>query len=768
MTAWGQPVLPRPPQAMAPAPPQDLTSAIDSSFTRALPWRFLGPAGEENGDLDHLAVGPDAVGGDAARTLYAARIDGPPFRLPLSAAGPFAGGRAEDFVSVPSATALVPDPRRPEVLYAAAEHGALLRYDGASEQLRVISVWPRPQGFGAGSAPLYRFAPAFPIFFSAHDRDALYAAGNLLFTSTDGGQSWAAVSPDLTRPRQGPAPRDGVVVAAFESRFEAGVFWTASDNGLVHLSRDFAATWRDVTPPQLPAGARITALVPHPKAPGYVYLSAVEDQAAEPQPWVFRSQDYGATWSLLVRGLPPATRVRTLVVDPERAGLLFAATDTGLFVSLDDGGRWRRWPAAEPVPLIRDLVFAGSSLVAAVEGRGLWILDDLSPLRQLTPDALSQDFFLFSPTRAVRSGAQDPRWAAAGAEPRSDQVTIFYQLGALPVGTEVRLQLLGPGGVRIRTYTTAVGVAGGSRRPPARPGLNRFDWDLRYPPADGSGEPAQRDLWSGGPQALPGSYLVRLAVGSDSTTAQFRVDRDPRVVASPEALRAQFDFLLRIRDEIGHVYRLRRDIERMARLLARAPVEAGAETGLGAGRARAAAALRNLRQGLQGLDLLLGAGAPAGPATEPAGGLAEQLSGLAASVELALDRPTTQQAAVLEELAAEVEAAAQTYERLRGEDLEALNELRRQQGLAELLLPATVEPVAADDESAESEAVEDRLEDGGETVAVEAPAAADLKPEDAPAEDLQETADDEPKEPPQDTSQETPSQELPPALEAQP
>ncbi|MCB1057764.1 MAG: hypothetical protein KDD11_19870 [Acidobacteria bacterium] len=707
---WAQLSLTRPPLVSAPGP-QDLTSAVDAAFTRALPWRFLGPAGEADAELDHLAVSDGAQ-----PTLFATRLAGAPFRLSLDAAGPFDGG-IDEFVSVPRATSLIPDPRRPQVVYATAGDGTLLRYDGSTGQTRQISVWPRPRGFDTGAAPLYRFAPAFPVFFSAHDADALYAAGNLLFTSTDAGQTWAAVSPDLTRPRRGGGRGDGVLVAAFESRVEAGVFWTASDTGVVHLSRDFAATWLDVTPPQLPAGARITALVPHPQAPGYVYLAAVDpdgaDSATTP-PWVFRSQDYGATWTALTRGLPASTRVRTLVVDPERAGLLFAATDDGLFLTLDDGSRWRRWPPADAVPPIRDLVFAGRSLVAAVEGGGLWVQDDLAPLRQLSSEALTQDFYLFSPTRAVRRGAQDPRRAAVGADPETDGVAIFYRLGSLPAGTEVQLQLLGPGGVKIRSYTTAVGVVAGSRRPPARPGLNRFDWDLRYPPAEGSSEPGQRGLWRGGPRVLPGSYLVRLAVGSDSTTAQFRVDRDPRVSASPEALQAQFDFLLRVRDEIGHVYRVRRDIERLARLLARAPAETGLDVGSAPAGARATAALRNLRQSLQGLDLLLGPTALAGPDEARSGGLAEQLSELAASVELALDRPTASQAAVLEELVAEVEAAADTFQRLETIDLAALNELRREQGLPALLLPATVEP-APDAEAEEAEEPAEAVEPADST-----------------------------------------------------
>ncbi|MDY7093046.1 MAG: hypothetical protein SX243_08755 [Acidobacteriota bacterium] len=673
-------------------PPADLATLVDADFTRHLPWRFLGPSdGSSDGeglDFVHLAVDPRPPW-----RLYAARPDGVPLRLTPGAQSPFGSASAERFVTVPPAHRLIPDPRR-DVIYATAGQGTLLRFDEGSGQLRVVSVWPRPEGFGTGPVARYRFARHFPVFFSAHDPDALFAAGNLLFTSTDGGQSWAAVSPDLTRASR--SGGDGTLVTAMESRVEAGVFWTGSSDGLVHVSRNFAASWQNVTPPTLPADARITALEAHPRAPGYLYLAAVAP-GADAQPWVFRTQDYGGSWTRIIRGMEGAPMVHALAADDQRAGLLFAATNGGLFFSLDDGRRWHPWPQPQDgtAPAILDLELHGDALLAAVEGQGLWILDELGPLRQLNPEVVTDTFHLFTPRRAILRGADDPNRAAAGPDPGpAEGLALFYHLAELPPGTPLRLEILGPGGETIRTFSTGSEPATPhASAPPTEPGLNRFDWDLRYPPADGLAAVQGMNLWSGGPRVLPGPYLVRLAVGGNSTTAQFRVAQDPRSLASPEALTARRDLLLRLRDQLSRIATLRVEIRELARILAAAPpVDTAA---LGAEAASLAARTRDLRQRLEGLDLLLGPAALVGPEAQRSGGLLEQLSTLAALVELSLDRPTDQQAAVLDELMAEIDAAESGLRRAQQEELPALNQERQGLGLAQLLPAATVQPAEA-------------------------------------------------------------------------
>lgn len=669
-------------------PPADLATLVDGGFARQLPWRFLGPSdGSSSGeglDFGHLAVDPRPPW-----RLYAARPDGAPLRLTPGAQSPFGSASAERFATVPPAHRLIPDPRH-DVVYATAGQGTLLRFEEGSGQLRVVSVWPRPEGFGTGPVARYRFDRHFPVFFSAHDPDALFAAGNLLFTSTDGGQSWAAVSSDLTRGSRG----GGTLVTALESHLEAGVFWTGSSDGLVHVSRNFAATWQNVTPPILPANARITALEAHPRAPGYLYLAAVTSGAGA-QPWVFRTQNYGASWTRITRGLEGAPTVRALVADDQRAGLLFAATDNGLFFTLDDGRRWHPWPQPQDgtAPAILDLELHGDTLIAAVAGQGLWVLDELGPLRQLSPEVVTDAFHLFTPRRATLRGANDPNRAAAGPDPGpAEGLAIFYYLAELPPGTPLRLEILDPGGETIRTFEALGG----------QPGLNRFDWDLRYPPAEGLAAVQGMNLWSGGPRVLPGPYLIRLAVGGNSTTAQFRVAQDSRSLASPEALTARRDLLLHLRDELSRIALLRSELRDLARILAAAPpvdataLDAGTSSGEASPETPIAASLaartRDLRQRLEGLDLLLGPAALVGPEAQRSGGLLEQLSTLAALVELSLDRPTDQQAAVLDELVAEIDAAENGLRRAQEEELPALKQERQQLGLAQLLPPAPIQP----------------------------------------------------------------------------
>jgi hypothetical protein len=422
----------------------------------------------------------------------------------------------------------------------------------------------------------------------------------------------------------------------------------------------------------------------------------------EAQPWIFRTQDYGASWTRITRGLEGTSAIHALAADAQRAGLVFAGTDGGLFFSLDDGRRWHPWPQQQDgppqdstTPPILDLELHGDALLAAVAGQGLWILDELGPLRQLSPEVVSDTFHLFTPRRATLRGADDPNRAAAGSDPGpAEELAIFYHLAELVPGTPLRLEILGPGGETIRTFATVAGEASRpgnpALRPPAEPGLNRFDWDLRYPPAKGLAAVQGMNLWSGGPRVLPGPYLVRLAVGGDSTTAQFRVAQDLRSLASPEALAARRDLLLRLRDQLSRIARLRSEIRSLARILAAAPpVDTAA---LGPEAASLAAGTRDLRQRLEGLDLLLGPAALVGPQAQRSGGLLEQLSTLAALVELSLDRPTDQQAAVLDELMAEIDAAESGLRRAQGDELPALNQERQKLGLAQLLPPASVVP----------------------------------------------------------------------------
>ena len=308
------------------------------------------------------------------------------------------------------------DPKDPDVVYVGAigsspgGAGALQRYDHRTGQVRLVNVWPEHHG-GMGPGELrYRFGWTFPIRFSPHDPNVLYACGNRVFRSTDEGQSWEAISPDLTRaasdklgPSGGPITRDTsgaehycTLHAFAESPHEPGVLWAGSDDGLVHLSRDAGESWRDVTPPALPEWAFIRTVEPSPHEPGTLHIAATRYKLDDNAPYLYKTTDYGGSWRPITgsggnRSIPSDDFVRVIRADPGCRRVLYAGTETGLHVSLDDGTTWRRWRSNFPVTPVYDLKVEGTDLVIATHGRSFWIVDDLTPLHREAATATDND-----------------------------------------------------------------------------------------------------------------------------------------------------------------------------------------------------------------------------------------------------------------------------------------------------------------------------------------------------------------------------------------
>jgi len=485
---------------------------------------------------------------------------------------------------------VVAQPGVPDVVYGGSYGGFLMRVDHRTAEMRLVNVWPDdPMGAGA-EAFKYRFQWNFPLFFSPHAPNTLYAAANVLFVSTDSGQLWRQISPDLTRndPAKlvssgGPITQDNTgveyyctIFAAAESPLEPGVLWAGSDDGLVHVSRDGGARWTNVTPKGLPEWSQINAIDVPPTGKGVAYLAATRYKLDDANPYLYKTADYGATWSRIDGGIARDEFTRVVRADPVKPGLLYAGTERGLWVSFDDGARWQKLPALDPdhevsglpqVP-VTDLVIKDGVLVAATQGRGFWALDDLEVLRQLAAGAGGDALRLYDPRPAVRVGDGGFFGPRSGGTNPPDGAVFHYYLPQEPAKeAKVELTILGSGDDVLRTFTRQPKKEGpGSDKPklddhgedlrqlPVEKGANRFVWDLcTAPPETFEG----LILWNGveeGPCVPPGTYRARLTVGDWSATVAFDVRADPRAAATPDDLAAQYAFLSGVRDKLSEIH----------------------------------------------------------------------------------------------------------------------------------------------------------------------------------------------------------------------
>lgn len=383
---------------------------------------------------------------------------------------------------------IVADPKNPDVVYGGSYGGYLTRLDHRTGELRDVNPWPdNPMGWGAAELT-YRFQWSFPIFFSPHD-SALYAGANVLFRSRDGGASWEAVSTDLTRndkskmgPSGGPITKDntsveyyGTIFAALESPHEPGVLWTGSDDGLVHLSRDGGKTWANVTPKASPEWIMVNSLEASPFEKGGLYVAATMYKWDDFRPYLFKTADYGATWKRIDAGIPEGAFTRVVRADPARQGLLYAGTEQGIFVSFDDGASWQPLQGKLPIVPVTDLAVKDGDLIAATQGRGFWMLDDLSPLHQASADLAGKRWHLFAPETSWRMDGDsdgDGPPAGQGANPPAG-VTVSYLLGDVAPGTALKLEILGADGRLLREMKGEVAAPedGGKDRKNGKDGM---------------------------------------------------------------------------------------------------------------------------------------------------------------------------------------------------------------------------------------------------------------------------------------------------------
>jgi photosystem II stability/assembly factor-like uncharacterized protein len=437
------------------------------------------------------------------------------------------------------------DQRDPNIFYVGNTNGSLTRFDKRTGQAQNIAPSLERGGFGPNadiSQQKYRFPWTAPLVTSSTEPDTLYYGSQYLLKTTDGGLTWQEISPDLTgNPR-------GVLYSIAPSPLKPGMVWTGSDTGLIHLTRDGGKTWENVTPKGLPEWSNVTHIEASHFDAAEAYAAVDRHQMDDYKPYMYRTRDYGKTWTLAAEGLQEPAFLNAIREDPARRGLLFAATELGVDVSFDDGGHWQSLQLNLPASSVRDLVIRGDDLVAATHGRAFWILDDISPLRQIDARMASEEVWLYQPAPAIRMNPESfPGTPFPPEEPKAknppEGAILDYFLKSTPEG-EVVLEILDNQNQPIRRYSST-DRAEAPRRPgaiadiwivppprlTAKAGMNRLAWDLRYGAAEG-------------PQVLPGTYTARLTVAGRSYTQPLKVTLDPRSVATPEDLSKQLELSL--------------------------------------------------------------------------------------------------------------------------------------------------------------------------------------------------------------------------------
>jgi photosystem II stability/assembly factor-like uncharacterized protein len=564
--------------------------------------------------------------------LYGAQQDNS--TVAIASASAHGGISESDFYEVGGGESgyIAPDPTDPEIVYAGSYGGDIARYDHHTDETQMVNPWPRnPIGWGMADLK-HRFQWTEPIVFSPHDPQTLYYAGEVLFKTTDQGKSWTIISPDLTRNDKskqqssgGPITKDNTGVEVYDTIFslvespvQKDLIWAGSDDGVVHLTRNGGGNWENVTPKDMPEWGTVSMIEASPLEAGSAYVAVERHKMDDFAPYIFRTSDFGKSWTTIVNGIPKDDYVHAVRVDPKRKGLLYAGSERGMYVSFDDGANWQPLQLNLPMSPIYDLIVKNDDLAVATHGRSFWVLDDLSPLRQWSDSLKSENVHLFAPANASHTtfpgsffgggnAGQNPpggtviyyylkteikkpeekkdekRTEAAGAS--GEATTTASSSGSSTAKAEstsheaapdsaasadkksesrVKIEILDSGGKVVRTYPpkhppVSEGEEGffsrnRSSEIPTEAGINRFVWDLRY---EGVQRIPNSPLWGGsteGPIAIPGQYQVRLTLDGKSQTRSFNIVPDPRLRLTADDLKKQFDLMESILGKVTQVH----------------------------------------------------------------------------------------------------------------------------------------------------------------------------------------------------------------------
>jgi photosystem II stability/assembly factor-like uncharacterized protein len=593
---------------------------------------------------------------------------------------------------------VVPDPTNSDIVYAGSYDGLITRFDKKTHQVQDVSSWPL-NPMGAGDADLkHRFQWTAPIATSPNDPKVVYHGGEAIFKTSDGGMTWAAISGDLTRNDKtkeqssgGPLTQDntsveyyGTIFAIAESPVEKGLIWAGSDDGLLHVTRDGGKNWADVTSKEFGEWSKVSIIEPSPHAAGTAYVAIDRHLLDDYRPFIFKTTDYGKTWTKITAGLPDNSYAHAVREDPKRKGLLFAGLDNGVYVSFDDGAHWQSLRLNLPTTAVHDLTIKNDDLILATHGRAFWALDNITPIRQMNSAAAADEAHLYQPAAVVRfrgPGFSLPAGIPVGSNPSAGAV-IDYSLKTAPKD-QITLEIFDASGKLVRKYSSKksataaspdeeeFGISRPGQELPVEVGLNRFVWDLQYdaptivPGAVGwGGRPA-------GPLVIPGTYTIKLTVAGKTSTSSFELTRDPRVSATQADLEKQQELALRISGRVGAgdeaVNQIRSVRSQLDALKKRLAADTGAKPILDS-----ADALIKKMNAVEEKIIQPKSKSGEDPLNYPIQ-VADQLAALQETVESADTAPTAASFAVYDELNSRLETQLAAWHEIQSKDLVALN-----------------------------------------------------------------------------------------------
>ena len=477
-----------------------------------------------------------------------------------------------------------PDPKDPEIVYAGSDAAIITRYDHRTNQLEDVSPYPLDTS-GNGAASLkYRFQWTEPVMVSAYDSNVIYTASQFVLKTSDRGHSWTAISPDLTRndkSKQKPSGGDitlditsveyyDTVFALAESPLQKGMLWAGTDDGLIHFTRDDGKNWENVTPRDMPEWSMVSIIDAGHFDAGTAYAAIDRHKLDDFNPLIYKTHDFGKTWTRINEGIPAGAYVRAVREDPKVKGLLYAGTETGVYFSIDDGAHWQSLQLNLPTSPIHDLAVKDDDLVAATHGRSFWILDDVSPLRQASASIAGEDFHLYKPATATRLHFPDAvdRKRPVGDNPPKGAILYYYLKSKPAEKEEITVEIFDTQGKRVRHLSNLkehkheqppewpdLEIA--SNLLPAEAGMNRFAWDFRYdPPVQIPGAFYTGDA-PRGPLVNPATYQVKLTFKGNSQTEPLEVVIDPRIKeqVAGGGLQKQLELAFKVQADIDSLHR---------------------------------------------------------------------------------------------------------------------------------------------------------------------------------------------------------------------